>query len=574
MKRASSFEKLLQSDPSSVSVTISWKNINYKVLEKDAKASSFGSPVYRNKHILQDMTGSARAGELLAIMGPTGCGKTSLLNVLAARVAVANTGGSSLTGEVLVNGKPRNDDGFRRISAYVLQDDKLYPHLTVHETLMLAAHFFLPTHVTDDEKEERVTSVIAELGLVKARNTCIGDEKVRGVSGGERKRANVAVQLISNPTVLFMDEPTSGLDSFQAQSIMESMKALASNGRLVISVIHQPRSSIFDMFDRLLLLSEGRTIYLGKASEAVKHFETAGHPCPEFFNPSDFFLDVLSPDIRSSEAEVRTAQRIQELGDSWQKMVLDGKVDSEIMISSALPGDTGGSLDMSPQKCMETFEWSRFKRNFMLLCWRSSAEQLREIPTIIIKFCVTTFFALIIGGIYSNVGYDQKAIQNRSGLLFVIAINQAFNGVIGVLNTFPKEKVIVNRERSANAYDTLSYFCAKYLVEMPLNMMPCVWFGCIVYWIVGLNPNTFGYFLLILMLEALTACSLGLAVSALVPSVEAANAAGPPAIIIALLFGGFFININTLPIVANWIPYLSFLKWTYEGRISSMGLTG
>jgi ABC-type multidrug transport system permease subunit len=162
------------------------------------------------------------------------------------------------------------------------------------------------------------------------------------------------------------------------------------------------------------------------------------------------------------------------------------------------------------------------------------------------------------------VGYNQKSIANRTGLLFVIAINQAFNGVIGVLNTFPKEKVIVNRERSARAYDTLSYFAAKYLVEMPLNMTPCVWFGCIVYWIVGLNPNTFGYFLLILMLEALTATSLGLAVSALMPNVEAATAAGPPAIIIALLFGGFFININTLPIVANWLPYVSFLKWTFE----------
>jgi energy-coupling factor transporter ATP-binding protein EcfA2 len=153
--------------------------------------------------------------------------------------------------------------------------------------------------VTDEEKELRVTAIIAELGLVKARNTCIGDEKVRGISGGERKRANVAVQLISNPTVLFMDEPTSGLDSFQAQAIMESMKNLAKNGRLVISVIHQPRSSIFDMFDKLLLLSEGRSMFLGKATDAVLHFERLGHKSPPFFNPSDFFLDILSPDNSS-----------------------------------------------------------------------------------------------------------------------------------------------------------------------------------------------------------------------------------------------------------------------------------
>ena len=152
--------------------------------------------------------------------------------------------------------------------------------------------------------------------------------------------------------------------------------------------------------------------------------------------------------------------------------------------------------------------------NYRMLSWRSWSEQYRDLATIKIKLITTSFFALIIGGIYSNSGYSQKGISNRVGLLFVICINQGFNGVIGVLNAFPKEKVIVNRERSNNAYDTFTYFTAKYLVEMPLNTLPCVWFTCILYYIVGLNPHTFGYCLLILMLESLTAVSLGLAVSA------------------------------------------------------------
>ncbi len=117
----------------------------------------------------------------------------------------------------------------------------MYAHLTVHETLMYSAHFYLPNTVTDAEKEDLVTNVISELGLNKTRDTIIGDEKVRGVSGGERKRANIGVQLISDPAVLFLDEPTSGLDSFQAQAVMESMKAIAQHGRMVITVIHQPR---------------------------------------------------------------------------------------------------------------------------------------------------------------------------------------------------------------------------------------------------------------------------------------------------------------------------------------------
>jgi ABC-type multidrug transport system permease subunit len=206
----------------------------------------------------------------------------------------------------------------------------------------------------------------------------------------------------------------------------------------------------------------------------------------------------------------------------------------------------------------------RIARNFKLLCWRSLAEQVREIPTLVIKLVVTTFFALIIGGIYSNAGYSQKAIGNRTGLLFLVVLNISFNAVIGVLNAFPKEKLIVNRERSNKAYDTLSYFFAKFVVELPLNLLPSVIFCLILYYMVDLNPAVFGQFIGIVAFTALTGIALGLVISALVPTVEIALALGPPAVIIALLFGGFYINLSSLPEVANLIPYLSFLRWGFE----------
>ena len=138
---------------------------------------------------------------------------------------------------------------------------------------------------------------------------------------------------------------------------------------------------------------------------------------------------------------------------------------------------------------------------------------------------------------------------------------------MGVLNTFPKEKEVVNRERNANAYDTFSYFFAKFFTEMPLNVLPPLVFACIIYFIVGLNPNTFVWFFLIAMLEAVTAIALGLAISAGTPNIEAANALGPPLVIIALVFGGFYINLDSLPIVANWIPYFSFIRWAFEAMV-------
>jgi ABC-type multidrug transport system ATPase subunit len=302
---------------------------------------------------------------------------------------------------------------------------------------MMSAHFFLPDFVTLEQKKILVASVISELGLGKTVDTIIGDEKVRGISGGERKRANIAVQLISDPAVLFLDEPTSGLDSFQAQAVMESMKNMALNGRLVITVIHQPRSSIFDMFDKLLLLSEGRSIYLGDATAAVSYFASNGFNMNRFFNPADFFLDVLSPDTRSKELEHSSHTRIFLLSDRWTE-----KVNNEGQ-QSVKQSVTDINASNIPVRNPLTLQ--RYIRNLKLLFWRSWTEITRDRFTIVVKIALTTFFGCIIGGMYSANGNDQASIRDREGLLFIICLNQGFNSVIGVLNTFPKEKLIVNR---------------------------------------------------------------------------------------------------------------------------------
>jgi ABC-type multidrug transport system ATPase subunit len=386
---------------------------------------------------------------------------------------------ASLSGSVKTNGYTRDEDKFRNISAYVLQDDNLYAHLTVLETLQLAATFFMPPGTTDEERMILVEAVISELGLTHCRDTTIGDDKTRGVSGGERKRVCVGVQLISDPAVLFLDEPTSGLDSFQALSVMESMKELALNGRLVISVIHQPRSAIFCMFDRLLLLSEGCTMYSGVASEAVNYFASAtsgGFVCQQYYNPSDFFLDILSPDNRNEQLEIESSNRILLLGDAWLKSA--SRLEKSISIddlSKLVSGNEVRSVGTSG-------DIRKAYKNFTMLCWRAWSEQSRDWFTLLVKSFFLIFFALIIGGIYSNIGFDQLSIQNRNGFLFFVTINLAFSSLIGVLNTFPKEKNIVNRERSSRAYDTVSYFLAKFVVEIPLNLMPALFYCCIVYW--------------------------------------------------------------------------------------------
>ena len=168
----------------------------------------------------------------------------------------------------------------------VKKDDVLFNMQTVHETLTIAARFRLPSDMATENKQERVKAIIDELGLYKARDTRIGDAQVRGVSGGERKRCNIGVEMIQDPSLLFLDEPTSGLDSFQALNVVETLKALCEAGCTIVMSIHQPRSSIFALFDQLILLSEGHVVYDGKAGQdAVNYFSRLGCQCPSYFNP-------------------------------------------------------------------------------------------------------------------------------------------------------------------------------------------------------------------------------------------------------------------------------------------------
>ena len=402
----------------------------------------------------------------------SGCGKSTLLNILSARMPVGDSRLKKLSGSITVNGKLRNDEQFRQISAYLLQDDYLYmyPHMTVYETLLLSAHFFLPNDVSIASKNSLVESIISDLSLKKARDTIIGDDKVRGVSGGERRRTSIAVQMLTDPLVLFLDEPTSGLDAFQAQSVMEAMKLLSGLGRLVVSVIHQPRSSIFTMFDKLLLLSEGRTMYMGPSSNVVDYFHSIGYSCPENFNPSDFCLDLLSPDARSKELYEESSSRIVEIANLWSTHCANRRNNEDDNEIDKNYKDSSYSLENI--KCVGTDDsLSKMARNFVLLCWRTWSEQSRDVISLKLKLVTTFFFALLVGGIYNDIGNDQKSIQNRNGVLYFIAINQAFNNAIAVFNSFPKEKFIVNRERSGRAYNTLSYFVAKVFIKVILRII-------------------------------------------------------------------------------------------------------
>ncbi|GJP46571.1 hypothetical protein CLOM_g5841 [Closterium sp. NIES-68] len=241
------------------------------------------------KQLLCDVSAFAKAGEVTAIMGASGSGKTTLLDILSDRISSRN-----LTGEISLNGAPVKGDTIRRLSAYVMQDDLMFPALTVRETLMYAAELRLPPTVSAAEKAEKVRRLIRLLGLTKVAGSKIGDENSRGISGGERKRVAIGVEMIGDPEILFLDEPTSGLDSTSAFRVVKVIKRIAvRTGSIVVMVLHQPSFRLLGLLDRLLLLGAGRMLFFGQPAQLPDFLSAFGCPPPPFANPTEFALDVI-----------------------------------------------------------------------------------------------------------------------------------------------------------------------------------------------------------------------------------------------------------------------------------------
>jgi ABC-type multidrug transport system ATPase subunit len=240
------------------------------------------------KILLNDISGEARDGEIMAVLGASGSGKSTLIDALADRISK-----DSLKGTVTLNGDVLESSLQKVISAYVMQDDLLFPMLTVEETLMFSAEFRLPRSLSKSKKKARVQALIDQLGLRNAASTVIGDEGHRGVSGGERRRVSIGTDIIHDPIILFLDEPTSGLDSTSAYMVVKVLQRIAQSGSIVMMSVHQPSYRILGLLDRLIFLSHGQTVYSGSPVNLPNYFSEFGHPIPENENRTEFALDLI-----------------------------------------------------------------------------------------------------------------------------------------------------------------------------------------------------------------------------------------------------------------------------------------
>lgn len=244
----------------------------------------------KGKQILSNIQGAVHPGQLMAIMGASGAGKTTFLDLLARK----NKRGTT-TGNFYVNGEKVADDDFRSVIGFVDQEDTMLPTLTVHETIVDSAMLRLPKDMSYAAKLQKVEDVERQLGIYHIRDQIIGSEEGngRGISGGEKRRVGIACELVTSPSILFLDEPTSGLDAFNAFNVVECLVNLVkSYNRTVIFTIHQPRSNIVALFDQLILLAKGQVVYSGPFSSCQAYFDNLGYPCPPGFNIADYLVDL------------------------------------------------------------------------------------------------------------------------------------------------------------------------------------------------------------------------------------------------------------------------------------------
>ncbi|XP_014514290.1 ABC transporter G family member 21 [Vigna radiata var. radiata] len=541
-------------------ITLKFEDVSYTITYESQKKKGC---VLRNesklrRKVLSGVTGVANPGELTAMLGPSGSGKTTLLTALAGRLA------GKVSGTITYNG--HSDSSFvKRKVGFVPQDDVLYPHLTVLETLTYAALLRLPKSLSREEKKEHAEMVIVELGLTRCRNSPVGGcmALFRGISGGERKRVSIGQEMLVNPSLLFVDEPTSGLDSTTAQLIVSVLRGLARAGRTVVTTIHQPSSRLYRMFDKVVVLSEGYPIYSGHADRVMDYLGSIGYvPAFNFMNPADFLLDLANGivadvkhddqiDHHEDQASVK-----QYLISSFKKNLYPALKEDIQQNSSDPLAFTSGTPRRSDNQWTSSW-WEQFR----VLLKRGLQERRHE------SFSGLRIFQVLSVSILSGLLWwhsDAAHVQDQVGLLFFFSIFWGFFPLFNAIFAFPLERPMLIKERSSGMYQLSSYYVARMVGDLPMELVLPTIFVTISYWMGGLKPSlvTFVLTLLIMLFNVLVSQGIGLALGAILMDVKQATTLASVTMLVFLLAGGYYIQ--QMPAFIAWLKYISFSHYCYK----------
>ncbi|KJE89713.1 ABC transporter [Capsaspora owczarzaki ATCC 30864] len=514
-------------------------------------------PTTQKLQVLQGVNGFVEPGDLTLIIGGPSSGKSTLLKALAGRL---NSG--TISGSVLVNGELVTDtENYNRICGYIPQNDVHIPTLTVGETLKFAAELQLPEDMPAEDKLIHVRAILKLLGLEHTENTLVGNPLIRGVSGGEKKRVTIAVEMLKTPNVLLLDEPTTGLDSAAAYKVLSHVRKIADVGFPAMAALLQPSKELFELFNRVLVISNGRVVYFGDRQEVLPYFASLGFVCPPEMNPADFLAQVTDHPEKFVAPETSSKYTTDFFIDSFIKSEVNAALGRKLW---------KGVSPRSAPRAAEADDFpkypSRFARQFVLNFARSWRINLRDPTSLNVRIFRGFLMGFITATLFMNLGDNQNDAATKLGTLVSIC---AFFG-LGAAARIPLylgEREVYLVQRKAKYFQPLAYLIAVTLAEMPFVLLEVIPFTFIVYWSVGLR-NTAGAFFYLFFLcvgMGLWGNSYCRAATTIAPSFAIANAIVPSSTAILFLFCGYMLPATSFPVGWKWMYHLSPLTYAYSG---------
>ncbi|XP_065625163.1 pleiotropic drug resistance protein 1 isoform X2 [Quercus suber] len=511
--------------------------------------------------LLKGVSGAFRPGVLTALMGVSGAGKTTLMDVLAGR----KTGGY-IEGNITISGFPKNQETFARISGYCEQNDIHSPHVTVYESLLYSAWLRLSSEVDSETRKMFIEEVMELVELNPLRNALVGLPGVNGLSTEQRKRLTIAVELVANPSIIFMDEPTSGLDARAAAIVMRTVRNTVDTGRTVVCTIHQPSIDIFEAFDELFLMKRGgQEIYVGPlghhSSHLIKYFESIEgiRKIKDGYNPATWMLEVTSSAeeitlgvdftnvYRNSDLYRRNKALIQELSKP------------------------------APNK-KELYFPTQYAQSFFTQCmaclWKQHWSYWRNPPYTAVRFLFTVFIALIFGTMFWDLGSKTKRQQdlfNAMGSMYAAVLFLGVQNASSVQPVVAVERTVFYRERAAGMYSALPYAFAQVTIELPYVFAQAVFYGIIVYAMIGFEWTVakFFWYLFFMYFTLLYFTFYGMMTVAVTPNHHIASIISSAFYAIWNLFSGFIIPRTRIPVWWRWYYWACPVAWTLYGLVVS-----
>ncbi|PON71212.1 ABC type transporter protein [Trema orientale] len=511
--------------------------------------------------LLKGLSGTFRPGVLTALMGVSGAGKTTLMDVLAGR----KTNGH-VEGNIKISGYPKNQGTFARILGYCEQNDIHSPHVTIYESLLYSAWLRLPAEVDTKTREIFIEEVLELAELNVLRHALVGLPGVNGLSTEQRKRLTIAVELVANPSVIFMDEPTSGLDSRAAAIVMRAVRNAADTGRTVVCTIHQPSLDIFEAFDELFLMKRGgEEIYVGPlgrhCSSLIQYFEAIEgvSKIKEGYNPATWMLEVSSSD---------------------QEMAL-GVDFADIFKNSDLYRMSRGLIEelSAPAPGSKDLHFpTQYATSLVTQCivclWKQRWSYWRNASYTCVRFFFTLFVALMFGTLFWNLGGQRntpKDLLNAMGSMYAAVFFIGVHNGSSVRKVVWIERLVYYREKAAGMYSAFPYTFAQVMIEIPYIFCQATVCSVIVYTMIGFEwtVEKFFWYLFFTLFAMLYFTFYGMMVVAATPNLEVATTVSSAFYGLWNLFSGFIVPYTRMPVWWRWYYWTCPVAWTMYGLLVS-----